>query len=125
MRGKRKDKGEDILSTSNVCDRHRNAKRVGSSKDGLNDMIFHPSDDEEDTKDTRAPEEKKILEGHDVIKQLEKYYTLGMDEIFSILVTSIFSAPARLCYKMLNYNHVKEIVDSMIQNLGHDPTIVD
>lgn len=87
-----------------------------------NQVVLHLSDDEENPK---APEEKKVLQGRDVIKQMEKYYTFGIDEIFSIPTRSIFAPPARLCYRMLNLDHVKEIVDSMIQNPGHEPAIAD
>lgn len=83
---------------------------------------FVASEDEEDRK---GPEEKKVLEGREVIKQMEKYYTYGIDEIFSILVTSIFSPPSKLCYRMLNYDHVAEIVESMIRNLGHELAVAD
>lgn len=60
-----------------------------------------------------------------MIKQMKKYYTFGIDEIFNILVTSIFAPPARLCYRLLNNDHIKEIIDSMIRNLGHEPAIAD
>lgn len=56
---------------------------------------------------------------------MEKYYTFGIDEIFSIPVTCIYAAPARLCYSMLTNEHVQEIAESMIRNPGHEPAIAD
>lgn len=126
-RGRRNDKVTSILSASDsVPDKQVRVRRKpvtsGTTLNSNADFASHSSNDEENPKE---PEEKKVLEGRDVIKQMEKYYTFGIDEIFSIRVTSIFSGPARLRYRMLNNDHVKEIVDSMIRNPGHEPAIAD
>ncbi|CAM6115583.1 unnamed protein product [Calypogeia fissa] len=66
-------------------------------------LVVHLSDDE----DIEAPEETKIMEGREVLQMMEKYYTFGMKSIFQIPVELILPAPARLCYRMLNRDHVK------------------
>ncbi|CAM6104212.1 unnamed protein product [Calypogeia fissa] len=66
-------------------------------------LVVHLSDDE----DIEAPKETKIMEGREVLQIMEKYYTFGIKTLFSIPVECILPAPARLCYKMLNKEHVK------------------
>ncbi|CAM6091065.1 unnamed protein product [Calypogeia fissa] len=84
-------------------------------------LVVHLSDDE----DIEAPKETKIMEGREVLRMMEKYYTYGIKSIFHILVELILPTPARLCYRMLNRDHVKQITDSMIENPGMEPQVAD
>ncbi|CAM6086388.1 unnamed protein product [Calypogeia fissa] len=84
-------------------------------------LVVHLSDDES----IEAPEEAKIMEGREVLQMMEKYYTFGIKSLFSIPVELILPAPARLCYRMLNRDHVKQITDSMIENPGMEPQVAD
>ncbi|CAM6093905.1 unnamed protein product [Calypogeia fissa] len=65
------------------------------------------------------------MEGREVLQMMEKYYTFGIKSIFQIPVELILPAPARLCYRMLNKDHVKQITDSMIENPGMEPRVAD
>lgn len=58
------------------------------------DLTLHLDDDVE----LDAPATKKMLEGSEILKLMEQYYTFGINESFSIPVESIIPAPARLCY---------------------------
>ncbi|CAM6101744.1 unnamed protein product [Calypogeia fissa] len=84
-------------------------------------IVVHLSDDE----DIEMPEESMVLEGREVLQLMEKYYTFGINSIFHFPVELILPAPARLCYRMMNRDHVKQIIDSMIANPGLDPQIAD
>ncbi|CAM6122435.1 unnamed protein product [Calypogeia fissa] len=84
-------------------------------------IVVHLSDD----KDIEMPEESMVLEGREVLQLMEKYYTFGINSIFYIPVELILPAPARLCYRMMNRDHVKQITYSMIANPGLEPEIAD
>ena len=80
---------------------------------------------EDEGHQTRAPDAKTILEGNKIIERMREYYIFGEHKTFLIPVEQIFSAPATICYRKLNYEHVNSIGMEMVHNPMLEPLVAD
>jgi hypothetical protein len=85
-------------------------------------LTLHPEDA---IRPADVPKNSNVKESRELLKQMENYYIFGSDSIFDIPVDCICPPPATLVYRMINRDHVKEIVESMIKNPGQEPQIAD
>lgn len=88
-------------------------------------MVDLNSEDEDVPSELKKPESDEIKKGRQELDELKKYYTFGIDKIFNIPVENIHPAPAKMCYRKLNKDHVEEIAKSMVKVEGVEPHVAD